>query len=286
MVEENSRKKKKNTFLIGAVVFFVLFLLYIAVLIYIIIDITNDPWGVSQIIPGRLTLDLVILFIAPLVLQIIFVFISAILTPLFVHLANIMKFRKWPMGIKELDSHYTFGEFVSRGFYATLLAIALSMAVNRILFEFSIELIGGSEAFSSAAGALILTPISILLIFPAWFLEDSGIIFMKKSNLEELSDGKILTKSLDVRGVGNYFLSIIKGFAGITTPFLYIWLFIRENVFGDSLLLGILLIFEPFFLIGGFFFSFWIYIKLAPRIKRWLLKGNKYAKIQLSLTNS
>ena len=57
-------------------------------------------------------------------------------------------------------------------------------------------------------------------------------------------------------------------------------------VFGESLVLGLLLIFEPFFLIGSFFFSFWIYIKLAPRIKKWLLKGNKYPKIQLSLTNS
>ena len=47
MVEENSRRKKRNTFLIGAVVFFVLFLAYIAGLIYIIIAITPSSSGIS-----------------------------------------------------------------------------------------------------------------------------------------------------------------------------------------------------------------------------------------------
>lgn len=285
MVKENTGKKKRNTFLIGALVCFILFIIYIAFLIYFIIIRAGSAYGVSQIIPGGLTLDLILLFIVPIALQVIFVFISIILTPLFIQIAKWMKLGKWPLGVKPLEKKYTLGEFISRGFYATLLAIALSIAINNILFGYGIEFIPDSIAFSSAAISLILTPISITLIFPAWFLEDSGIVFMKRENFMELKQGVILTNSLDVRGVGNYFVSIIKGFAGITTPFLYIFLFIEESIFRTTFELGLILIFEPLFLIGSFFFSFWIYIKLAPKVKKWLLRKNKYPEIHLKIEN-
>ncbi len=194
-----------------------------------------------------------------------------------------MKMGKWPMGVKALERKYTLAEFISRGFYATILSIALSIAINNLLFRIGVEFIDGSLPFSSAAISLILSPISILLLFPAWFLEDSGIIFMKKDNFIELSNGKTLTNSLDVRGVGNYFISIIKGFAGITTPILYIWLFIEHQVFRTTFELGLILIFEPVFLIGSFFFSFWIYVKFAPKIKRWLLRKKKYPEIHVKI---
>ncbi|MHA1111340.1 MAG: hypothetical protein ACTSRE_09575 [Promethearchaeota archaeon] len=285
MAKDTPKNKKRSVFLRGALVFFILFLIYITVLIYFIIINTNSPQGISAIIPGGMTVDLVILFIAPIALQVIFVFLSMLFTPLFILLARAMKLGKWPMGLKRLDRKYTLGEFVSRGFYLTILSIGLSISINNLLFNVGVEFIKDSIPLSSAAISLILSPISILLLFPAWFLEDSGIIFMKNDNLIELSNGRILTNSLDVRGVGNYFVSTIKGFAGITTPILYIWLFISWDVFQTTFELGLILIFEPIFLIGSFFFSFWIYIKFAPKIKRWLLKKNKYPEIHVKIEN-
>jgi hypothetical protein len=285
MENKKTEKKKGNTFFIGALVFFIVFLIYITILIYIIIKTTNNSYGVSQYIPGGLTVDLIILFIVPVVLQVIFTFISIILTPLFIFIAKWMKLGKWPMGIKKLEKNYRLNEFISRGFYASLLAISLSISLNNVLFSdfIKIEFISGSITFSSAAIALILTPISIMVIFPAWFLEDSGIVFMKSANYTELQNGRDLTESLDVRGVGNYYISIIKGFAGITTPFLYIILFLKERVFSTDFTLGLILLFEPVFLIGSFFFSFWIYIKLAPKVKNWLLRKQKLPEFKLKI---
>jgi hypothetical protein len=283
MENKEVRRKKRNTFLIGAVVFFILFLIYISVLIYLLIKTVNNPYGVSQYIPGGLIADLIFLFIVPVLLQVVFTFISIGLTPLFILIAKWMKLGRWPIGMKKLEKNYKIGEFISRGFYASLLAIALSISLNNLLFNdiIQIEFIPGSTAYSSAAMALILTPISIMVIFPAWFLEDSGIVFMKQVNLTELRKKSVLTDSLDVRGIGNYFVSIIKGFAGITTPFLYIFLFVTGDVFQTDFTLGLILLFEPAFLIGSFFFSFWIYIKLAPKVKKWLLRKGKFPEFQL-----
>jgi len=283
MTKDATNRRERNTFLMGGLVFFISFLSYGVILIYfIIVTIGSNPYGVTSVIPGGLTVDLVVLFFAPITIQIITVFIAMGITPLFIHIAKIMKLGKYPMGVKKLERKYTLIEFVSRGFYATLLAIALSLAVNNILFDSGFEFIDGSLAFSNAALSLVLTPISILIIFPAWFLEDSGIIFMKRENLDELTQGKLLTNSLDVRGVGCYFISIIKGFAGITTPILYILLFLKESIFRNTFELGVILIFEPFFLIGSFFISFWIFLKVVPRVKQWLLRKKKYPEITLT----
>ncbi|MBN2157505.1 MAG: hypothetical protein JW776_15775 [Candidatus Lokiarchaeota archaeon] len=283
MVKEIKTRNKRNTFLVGAVIFFILFIVYITILIYFIITRTSSSSGISLVIPGGLIVDLVIMFIIPVIIQLVTVFIAMGITPLFIQIAKLMKLGKYPMGVKKIEKNYTFLEFVSRGFYSTLLAITLSLSLNKLLFDLGIEFINGSLAFSSAAMSLVLTPISILIIFPAWFLEDSGIIFMKKENLEDLLSDKVLTNSLDVRGVGCYFVSIIKGFAGITTPILYILLFIQERIFQNSLELGIILIFEPIFLIGSFFFSFWIYLKIVPKIKHRLLKNKNYPEIKIKI---
>jgi hypothetical protein len=165
-----------------------------------------------------------------------------------------------------------------------MLAIALSIALHNLLTALEVPFfITSGVAYSVAAVSFLLTPISIFLFGPAWVLDDSGIIFLKKENYDELVNAKTLSKPLDVRGIGSYFIQLAKGFAGISTPLLYIILFIQEEIFKSGLELGILLILEPFFLVGSFFFSMLIYIKILPKVRERLLRKLSYAEIRINI---
>ncbi len=286
MIKTTSKKKRTNSFLIGALVCFILFLIYISALIYFVIKGGTSGNNLT-LFPGGFIVDLLFTFIAPMVFQVTSVLFSTVLVRLYILVAKWMKLGKYPIHIKKLEKKFSLGEFFSRAFYAAMLSIALSIAMNNLLNDRNIPLyIENSIVYSTAAISFILTPISVLLMTPAWFLDDSGVIFMKKENYTELSSNSILTDSLDVRGIGSYFIQIIKGFAGISTPLLYILLFVKENIFRDSIELGILLILEPFFLVGSFFFSMWIYLKLAPKVKNHLLRKLKYPKIVIKIEKS
>ncbi len=58
MPKDTQDRKGRKAFLRGALVFFILFIIYIAVLIVFLILNYSSPQGVSVIIPGGMTLDL------------------------------------------------------------------------------------------------------------------------------------------------------------------------------------------------------------------------------------
>jgi hypothetical protein len=60
---------------------------------------------------------------------------------------------------------------------------------------------------------ILLTGIMVLLFLPAWLLEDEGVICERKIA------GTRLT--VDIEGVGNWHLSLLNGFAGISTLIAY-----------------------------------------------------------------
>ena len=289
MTNDPSVKKKRKFFLIGALISFILFLIYIGIMIYFIVTGGTDHYGISRWIPGGTVIDLIFMFVVPIPLQIIAVFFSMLLSRLYIKVARWMKLGRYEIRIKKIEKKFSLGEFLSRAFYASLFAIAMGIAINNFIFDLDSTgngvalFVPGSMSYSSAALGFILTSVAILLLTPAWILDDSGVIFMKKENYKELADGSILSNSLDVRGVGSYFVTLVKGFAGITTPIFYVLLFIQESILSTNFSLGIMLIFEPFLLVGSFFFSWWIYLKIIPKVRERLLKKLKYPEIRIKI---
>ena len=194
MIEDPSKTNRRKKILIGALLSFVLFIIYIGVMIYVIIRMGDTHIGISRF-PGGTIIDLLFMFVAPIVFQIFAILFSLLLPRLYIQVAKWMKIGRYDIRVKQLDKKYSIGEFFSRSFYASLLSIALSIALNNFIFDLDPSGVGEalfiprSMAFSSAAIGFILTPISILLITPAWILDDVGVVFLKKDNTNELSNG-------------------------------------------------------------------------------------------------
>ena len=88
--------------------------------------------------------------------------------------------------------------------------------------------------------------ISLLLFVPAYILEDAGIIYINKKKVKESN------KTVEVRGVGNYYLNFLKGYAGIGTLLsIYFLAFDIFTMAGDPQLISMAFsawFFQPFLL--------------------------------------
>ncbi|MFX1537095.1 MAG: hypothetical protein ACFFDI_23020, partial [Promethearchaeota archaeon] len=109
--------------------------------------------------------------------------------------------------------------------------VALGISSSLINIPPVIDFIIVTETFFINMGLPVITGLSIffiLLIFasfvmivitPIWLLEDAGII------CERRTTGKRITS--DIEGVGNWYLALLKGFAGITTILAYFFMSIQ-----------------------------------------------------------
>ncbi|MHA1338523.1 MAG: hypothetical protein ACTSRZ_02855 [Promethearchaeota archaeon] len=260
-MSENSNKQKIKY---GGIIFF--FILYCVYAIFLVINLLELPrQGISEFIPGPLFLELIQIFIVPLFSSIVATFIGLLLVPLFLFFAKVLKGKNYDVAYQDIEQYITSKKLIGRAFYATLFATAVSLTFNNTLYSYGVKFIeNASIAYATAAMTVFITPISMLILAPTWFLEDLNLIIYKKKNVEDPR-----AQTYDISSIGIFWGYILKGFAGITTPIMYFYLF-YTNVHSLDLF-TILLLIVPIITIGVYSLSSILYVKIfnkrAPKFK-------------------
>ena len=240
--------------------------------------------GFSDWLPGATILEIIQIFVLPIFTSTILVLIAIRLVPLFLHLAKLMKFGKYGVAIQKYEKRFNPSELVGRAFFASIFATAVALTFNNILFDFGVVFVEGSpQSYSTAAMTAFISPVSLVILVPTWALEDFGVVLYKKSNIADRD-----SSTYDVMSAGTFYGYLIKGFAGITTPVMYIYLFYRENLIGGFDIMIILLLFVPFAVIGQYALALATYRKIAPDLKQKFIEKSDlpFIEAQFSIVNA
>jgi MFS family permease len=173
---------------------------------------SDDPF--TTLIPANsMGLQIAILFWSYVVGAIIGVLLGFVLTPLFLIVHKKIIGRKMIYGIQERPEPEKF-KGIFKAFFPSLMALnfALLYVFNPMVEDFlKITAPGFAKVLVSLFMILMVTfGLAVSLFSPAWFLLDAGIVY---SNREKVKNS---TNPIETRGVGGWYMGLLKGYAGIS----------------------------------------------------------------------
>lgn len=186
----------------------------------------QSPLGLYPILPGDILIDFIWIWGLAIVFGLIVYLISPFLANLFLGLHRILTGGSYDYHIQKRDSGEHRPLHSRRLITPALVCLGLSFSITKIpdvanaLFVMdSFDHMPTPVADPLLASMplffvlLLLASFISILFAPVWFLEDVGIICEKKST----------GTTADIMGVGNWYLILLKGFAGISTVLAYIF---------------------------------------------------------------
>ncbi|MFX1374278.1 MAG: hypothetical protein ACFFA0_00560 [Promethearchaeota archaeon] len=222
------------------------------------------------VLPGPLWTDIIFLYILPIISLLIFITIAPYTTVFFIKLHRIIflaKKRKIHYGRLELGIKtkgiYIFRRSLVASLFAFSMAALLVQAGLGELFRTNImEDSVLNEAEAIFLGTFFMIPIILLLFFPIWILEDSGVVIYRTYSG--------FRRPPYLEGSHTPFQSVLEGYAGISTLIIlivYIFGSIKEVGIDDpAILTPIILIVLPFLLTGLFAIPVFIYERTLSKI--------------------
>jgi len=136
------------------------------------------------------------------------------------------------------------------------------------------------EAEAILLGTFCLTSIILLIFFPIWLLEDSGVVSYRVYPEERMP--------IDIQGAHSLYLHLLLGYAGISTILTLVNYIIKIfNILplsDPAILIPIVLIALPFVITGLFSLPIFLYERLFQRIHKRLLSHlspSDYPAIQI-----
>jgi hypothetical protein len=222
------------------------------------------------VLPGPLWTDVILLYILPVITFLVFVAIAPYTTKFFLKLHRIIfraKKRNIRYGKLELGNKMKGFYIFRRSLVASLFAFSITALLvqaglgelfRRNIMEDSVL----NEAEAIFLGTFFIIPFILLLFFPIWTLEDSGVVIYRNYSG--------FRKPLYIEGSHTPFQSILEGYAGISTLIIlitYIFGSIQEVGIDDpAILTPIILIVLPFLLTGLFSIPVFIYERIFSKI--------------------
>jgi len=281
-------KYKTQNIVIIVILIFVSTIFFSPILIAFVVGTGYNPSGSYDLTPllpfndfqFELPLTLLITMAACIVGALVFGYIFSC-PLLFFHKKLIG--RKLRYGIQENYRTKKFKE-TFRGFFPMLMAINFALMILQER-ELSLLFIDESQIQNSGAGYIYAVFVLVMIISGGtvgifssiWFLMDSGIVYVKKKE-------KRINNPVEIRSVGGCYLTILKGYASISTIITF-YLFIFEQVLAFTpsemifewfiIILIIALILLPVFLSLLVLPSLIILDKIYDKRKRYILE---YAK--------
>ncbi|MHA1985982.1 MAG: hypothetical protein ACW98D_05015 [Promethearchaeota archaeon] len=280
-------KKKYFTLIFG----FIVSLLVYAV-IYLLALISGPGSGMPPLIPGEyvkdfvwvlpgpLWTDIIFLYIFPVITFLIFVGVAPYSTTFFLKLHRIIfrakkrniQYGKLELGLKIKGLHIFRRSLVASLFAFSITALIVQAGFGGLFRSGMMQDSILNEAEAVFLGTFFIIPFVLLIFFPIWMLEDSGVVIYRK-----YSDFR---KPPYIEGSHTPFQSILEGYAGISTLIIlvtYIFGSIQEVGISDpAILTPIILIVLPFLLTGLFAIPVLIYerilAKTLTRVNRSLSK--------------
>ncbi|MCP4760992.1 MAG: hypothetical protein GY870_04365 [archaeon] len=271
--KNENKKSNHNNFIL--LLFLILFIIYDIYLVNFLLDSPETPGGLSNYIIGNKILDIIQIFILPPFISIIMLFFAILIVPIYIKFAVLLKSNKYKVAFQDYSKKITTKNIIGKILFCTIFSLSLSLTFNGAVYQYGFQFLDGAQqAYCVSAMALFITPISVVILAPTWILEDIGIIFFKKQTENE---------TYDITSIGRFYSYLLKGYAGITTPVMYLYAFFSDFQLNIISELNIVLLFEPFFLIGSYSLTLWAYTIIFPKIKTHYLKKAKYPELKVKI---
>jgi len=199
----------------------------LVILAYIGIFPFQDPLGLYRILPGDILMDFIWVWIIAGFTGILTYLVTPYLANFFIMIHRIQTRGMYEYHIQaredvndevDLSRSLIVPAFVSLGFSLTLVNMSQGPSSLFVTENFDSLPTGVAEPLLASMPilfVLILIAGFISIVFaPAWLLEDMGIICEKK----------VVGGTSDIEGIGNWYLTLLKGFAGISTILAYVFI--------------------------------------------------------------
>jgi len=217
-----------------------------------------------NVIPGPMWSDILLLYLFPIIIFLILKWVAPYTTLFYskFHKAFYTFRTKPEYGIlHKKNKRITAGKMLLRilklsflafaftGFFIPQFAELFRHNYSKMV-EFSMNSTGLFNAEALFLGTFSSIPVIMLIYFPIWFLEDTGVISYRKFKTKRMNP--------DIEGVNRIFRDFLEYFVGFTTIFVYInrvYTVLDNETFGftemnPTVLIPLILIFLPF-LLGG-----------------------------------
>lgn len=225
------------------------------------------------IIPGPLYTDCILLYVIPIGFFFLFYAISPYLVVAYI---KFHKFFYWLFRRPSKYGIFKVGTTVKAGrlFYRALIVSLFSFSISALLVEMGFadlfrkvsfmpgdprEILFMAEA--TFLGTFALCSVTIILFFPIWQLEDSGVVSYRVFHDDRMP--------VDIQGVHSIYHHILLGYAGfstIITLIRYVGGTLLVIPPGDpAILTPIILIFLPFIVTGLLAIPIYFYERFFPR---------------------
>ena len=181
-----------------------------------------DPQGVYPFLPGDILLDLIWLYVICIIVGIIIYFVTPILAMLFLRLHQLFK-GGYRYHLQD-KTGYLEGGSIRRLIVPSLTSLGIAVSLAGSSIATSLFVYGNFENLESPQPAieatfpiffiLLIVATGILILFtPIWLLGDVGVICER--------DQPDSRSTVNIEGVGDYYLKLLKGFAGVSTVITY-----------------------------------------------------------------
>lgn len=216
------------------IIYVITVIVFVSITLVFSTMITTSSYSLFKFIENNY-LALVLFGLASIISPFIGVAIGLLLGSFFLSLHNKLVGKKMAYYIQEKTKSRMFKFKFVMVFFPALLAINFGTSLTGS--DFILQLILTEEAYIEAQlyTSMKFIPLSLfvaltlifslILFIPAYILEDSGIVYINKEKAINSN------KTIEVRGVGNWYLSILKGYTGIGT--LINIYFLAFDIFGS-----------------------------------------------------
>ncbi len=197
------------------------------ILTYMGIFLFQSPLGLYRILPGDILVDFVWIWVIALLSGMIIYAISAFLLKRYLGLHRIFTGGSYNYYIQKRDSLEIQTSHAKRLITPALVSLGVSFSLTQVPdIVYSLFVVESFDSLPAPVAAPLLASMPLFFILlliasfisivfaPAWMLEDIGIICEKRSTGE----------TADIMGVGNWYLTLLKGFGGITTLLAYVFI--------------------------------------------------------------
>lgn len=204
----------------------------IVILTYLGIFPFQSPSGLYRILPGNILLDMILIWVISIIVAVGIYYVTPKVATLVIEFHRRLSGGVYDYYFQERDKQRENSRHFGKMIIPALTTLGLAFTVTNMAGLMDILFI--LENFESLPGA-IAEPLStsvpltfgvllfasvISIIFAAsWLLEDLGIICVRRN------EGTGMT--VDIEGVGNWYIALLKGFAAISAMLAYFFIIVQ-----------------------------------------------------------
>jgi len=230
--DQSTRESKNKNSSLKPVILIQVFVVTIIIITVVFTYLGAFPFdsdlGIYRILPGDVLIDFIWLYMISIILGLVLYFIAPLLSSFMLRIHRTFIGRNSRYYSQDIVPNVTIGAQIRRLLLPAFTTLGISYSivnmdsiVNVILVT---ESFAGSDinvqAQSIAIGLsllfilLLMVNFIMILFVPIWTLQDAGIVRESEPKPGVISE---------TEGVGNWYLKLVKGFAGISTLVAYIF---------------------------------------------------------------